>query len=295
MSVVSYEVAHALNQRAGRLGIPPATRVFGQRMKVHGELMEHGEVIAHPKLVDEGDELARRFIVRASARDALEEHAASEAIRRAAATRSRPMKTFEPSTLCFFYRHYTGERAETAMRGRYLGPAALIGSHGRSGSWVRFCGRAHLCATEHLRGVTLALTKGDSWTSCSGQPRRYRNNNEDLTTQPGPAPPVEDPTEPSREPEEPSRDDLDDGVETGDQSTPSEESGETVSSTESGGQSILWKERGTNHRQLALDEIPDEETAGNPQFKRARLEEPLTTNRRKLRTTTHHGSVPRKY
>ena len=59
-----------------------------------------------------------------------------------------------PGTLCFFHRHYPGKRAETAMRGRYLGPAALIGPHGRSSWWVRFGGRAYLCATEHLRGVT---------------------------------------------------------------------------------------------------------------------------------------------
>ena len=52
-----------------------ATRL---RMKVHGELTEHGEVVPHPKVVDEGDELARRFTIRASARDALERHAASE-------------------------------------------------------------------------------------------------------------------------------------------------------------------------------------------------------------------------
>ena len=87
MSVVSYEVAHALNQRAGRLGIRPH-EFFGQRMKVYGQLVEHGEVVFHPKVVDEGG-LARRFIIRASAREALEEHATSEAIRRAAATRSR--------------------------------------------------------------------------------------------------------------------------------------------------------------------------------------------------------------
>ena len=101
MSIVSFEVAHALNQRAGRLGIPTATRVFGQRMKLCGELMERGEVVLDPKVLDEGDELARRFIIRASAREALEEHAASEAIRREAATRSRPMKTFEPGSLLF--------------------------------------------------------------------------------------------------------------------------------------------------------------------------------------------------
>ena len=47
MSIVSCEVAHALDQRAGRLGIHPATRFFGQRLKVDGELMEHGEVVPH--------------------------------------------------------------------------------------------------------------------------------------------------------------------------------------------------------------------------------------------------------
>ena len=138
MSVVSYEVAHALNQKVGR---SPSDTSFRP-------------VVPHPKVVEEGDELATRFIIRTSVREALEEHAASEAVRRAAATRSWPMKTFEPCTLCFFYRHHPGKRADTAMRGRYLGPLALIGPHGRSGWWVRFGGRAHLCATEHLRGIT---------------------------------------------------------------------------------------------------------------------------------------------
>ena len=68
---------------------------------------------------------------------------------------------------------------------------------------------------------------------------------------------------------------MDDGKDTVDQLTPLEESGETVSSTDIGGQSILWKERGMNHGPPALAEIPDEETAGSPQFKRARMEKPL--------------------
>ena len=76
-------------------------------MKIYGELMEHGEVVLHPKVVDEGDELARTFH-HSGVRARREEHAASKAIRRAAATRSRPMKTFEPGTLCFFYRHTSG-------------------------------------------------------------------------------------------------------------------------------------------------------------------------------------------
>ena len=78
-SIVSYEVSHALIQRAGRLGIPPVTRLFGQRMKVHGELMEHG--VHHPTVVDQGAEQGRRFIMRTSSREALEEHVASKAIK----------------------------------------------------------------------------------------------------------------------------------------------------------------------------------------------------------------------
>ena len=161
--------------------------------------------------MDEGDELARRFIIRTSAREALEEHAASEAIRRAAATRSGPMRTFEPGTLCFRYRQYPGKRAETALRGRYLGPAALIGPHGRSCWWVRFGGRAYLCATEHLRGVTpdkldrlgALMNRETVGRAALKAAREVPENYEDLTSQPRPSPPAEVPTEPPREPEEP--------------------------------------------------------------------------------------------
>ena len=62
------------HQQRGRSGILPATRVFGQRMTVCSELVEHAEIVPHPTVVDERDELARRFIIRASAHQALEEH-----------------------------------------------------------------------------------------------------------------------------------------------------------------------------------------------------------------------------
>ena len=51
-------------------------------MEDHGELTEHGEVVPHPNVTDERDEVARCFILRASAQEPLERHAASEAIRR---------------------------------------------------------------------------------------------------------------------------------------------------------------------------------------------------------------------
>ena len=81
VSVVSCEVVYALNPRTG-VGNPPASRVFGQQTEVYGELMEHGEVVFHSNVVDERYQLARRFIIQASAREVLERHVASEATRR---------------------------------------------------------------------------------------------------------------------------------------------------------------------------------------------------------------------
>ena len=146
-SVVSYEVAR---EPKGRLGILPATRVCGQRMKVHGELVEHGEIFVRKWWTKETS--WQDVLLFGRPREKLWKNMPfPKRVRRAAATRSRPMKTFEPGTLCFFPR----KRAETAQGGRYFGPAALIGPHGRSSWWVMFGGRADLCATEHLRGVTL--------------------------------------------------------------------------------------------------------------------------------------------
>ena len=82
---------------------------------------------------------------------------------------------------------------------------------------------------------------------------------------------------------------------TGAQLTPPEESGETVSSKEIGGQPTFWKDRGTNREQPALAEIPGEETARALSLKVLVWRSPLTTNRKKWEKTTHHGSVPREH
>ena len=75
---------------------------------------------------------------------------------------------------------------------RYLGPAALVGPHGRSSSWVRFGGRACLCATEHLRGVTsdeaacLGLDERTQLHELRRAAQEVPENYEDLTSQPWP-------------------------------------------------------------------------------------------------------------
>ena len=78
------------------------------------------------------------------------------------------------------------------MRGRYLGPTAFIGPHGRSGWCVRFGGRASLCATEHLRGVTqdeadcLGLDERRELDELLRAAQEVPENYEDSTSQPGP-------------------------------------------------------------------------------------------------------------
>ena len=83
----------------------------------------------------------------------------------------------------------------------------------------------HICATEHLRGVT------PDEADCLGLDERRQldellrpENFEDLTSQPGP--PVEVPTDPRREPEAPSHDNLDIGMEAVEPMTPLEEAKE---------------------------------------------------------------------
>ena len=56
---------------------------------------------------------------------------------------------------------------------------------------------------------------------------------------------------------------------------------ETASSTGIGGQSSSWRGHGASIGQQALAEIPHGETAGSPQTKRARLEEPLEDEQEK--------------
>ena len=132
--------------------------------------------------------------------------------------------------LCFCYRHCPGKRAETAMRGRYLGPAALIGPHGAI--WWKSILVCHCTpARSHARRSGSRVDGRRQLDRAAG---KVPENDEDLTSQPGPPPPVEVPTDPPREPEEPSPHDLDIGMEAVEQMTPLEETRETESSTEIG-------------------------------------------------------------
>ena len=72
---------YALNQRTGGWESPSHTSVWSAN---EGLWRTDGtrKVVFHWNVVDERDQLARRFIIQASAREVLERHVASEAIRR---------------------------------------------------------------------------------------------------------------------------------------------------------------------------------------------------------------------
>ena len=139
--------------------------------------MEHGEVVPHPKVVDEGHELTRRFIIRATAREALEEHAASAAIRRAAATRSWQMKTFVLHvSLQTLPRQTSGNgnaRTMSGIRGfdRTSRSKWLVGAVWWKGI---LCALLNTCEeSRRTKRIAWASMRGDSWMSCFGHAQRY--------------------------------------------------------------------------------------------------------------------------
>ena len=70
MRTVLYEANHALNRRPGVTGIAPIVRLFGQNVKLKGELYSDGEeFVPHPDAANPGDELGKRFEIRKTARE----------------------------------------------------------------------------------------------------------------------------------------------------------------------------------------------------------------------------------
>ena len=255
-------------------------------MKVHGELMEHGWVFT-----------IRRWWTKEPSREDVSSFARQ---------RERPWKNMllpkqseeQLPHVPGWWEHSSPVPSDSFIDTnlsnewkRYLGPAALVGPIGRSSLWVRFGGRACLCTAEHLRGVTpdeadcLGLDERTQLHELRRTAQELPENYEDLTSQPGPPPPVEGPTKPPGEPEEPSRDDLDIGMDAVEPMALVEGAGETTSSTEVGEQSISRTGRGASIGQQALAEIPYGKTAESHQFTRARLENPLDRNRGKLGRT----------
>ncbi len=90
MKMAGVEAAAALNQRPGASGVSPGMMLFGQKLKMYGELYQDGEpAYHHLDGNDASTELGRRLQIRCSSRQATEAHYAKEMVRKTVAARAR--------------------------------------------------------------------------------------------------------------------------------------------------------------------------------------------------------------
>ena len=132
MKTAGVEAATALNQRPGASGISAAMMLFGQRLKLYGELYANGEPVHH---LDEGPgtTVYQRLLIRNTSKQALEAECAREMVRKSVAARTRLVEKKDVGELVFFYRCYPGVKARKAQaqRGCFLGPGIVIGFQGK--------------------------------------------------------------------------------------------------------------------------------------------------------------------
>ncbi len=155
MKYAGIEAASAVNQRPGSTGVSPGMMLFGQRLKLYGELYANGEpAYHHLDGNDASSELGRRLQIRCTARQATEAHYAKEMVRKTVAARTRLVDKVDVGETVFFYRCYPSLKAQKlqAQRGCYLGPGLVIGMQG-SNYWISYAGRCYLVAPEHLRSL----------------------------------------------------------------------------------------------------------------------------------------------
>ena len=130
--------------------------LFGQRLKLHGELYVDGEPVgAHPDANGFISTLARWVVIQKTSRQAFEKWHAKELLRHAVTARSRVFNNVSVGGLVFFYRNYLSPNARKmqAQRSRYLGPGLVIGQQGGN-VWVSYAGRCYLRALVRIRGLS---------------------------------------------------------------------------------------------------------------------------------------------
>jgi len=103
MKLAGIEAAAAVNQRPGASGVSPGMMLFGQRLKLYGELYADGEpAYHHLDGQDPSTELGRRLQIRCSAKQATEAHYAKEMVRKTVSARTRLVDKSEVGELfCF--------------------------------------------------------------------------------------------------------------------------------------------------------------------------------------------------
>ena len=154
MRMCGLEAVATLNQRPGPTGVSAAMMLFGQKLKMYGEIYANGEPHTHPDGTDRATDLGRRLEIRNSTRQAAEAHHAKELLRKTVAAKTRKVENTAVGEIIYFYRCYPGVKAQKlqAKRGCFLGPGVVIGKQGQN-VWVSYAGRCYLVAPEHVRSL----------------------------------------------------------------------------------------------------------------------------------------------
>ena len=156
------EAASAINQRPGPSGVSSSMLLFGQRLKLYGELYAQGAPAGHhPDADDPSSDLARRFKIRTSVQQAVVRHHAKDLVRKSVSARTRKVETAEAGDVVFFYRVYINAKAKRlqAQRGNWVGRSFVIGQPGGN-IWISHAGPCYLVALEHVRGLAPDETYG---------------------------------------------------------------------------------------------------------------------------------------
>ena len=96
MHFAGIEAANAVNHRPNGTGVSPGMMLFGQKLKLYGELYADGEPsFHHLDGNDAASELGRRLQIRCSSRQAAEAHYAKEMIRKTVSARTRLVEKTE--------------------------------------------------------------------------------------------------------------------------------------------------------------------------------------------------------
>ncbi len=113
MKYAGIEAASAVNHRPGASGVSPGMMLFGQKLKLYGELYANGEpAYHHLDGNDASSELGRRLQIRCSSRQATEAHYAKEMVRKTVAARTRIVDKVDVGETVFFYRCYPSLKAQ---------------------------------------------------------------------------------------------------------------------------------------------------------------------------------------
>ena len=161
------------NSREQIRGFTPIQHAFGRNPDVTGRLIPRPDQLPDDLVVENASEDFHRVArARAEAEKSLCDWQAQQRINRAMNSRSRPLATYSPGDLVFFWRTQEsgqGRRAPSSKHGRFLGPARILATEGRRNP-----------DGTTRAGSAIWLVRGRSLMKCSPEQLRHASAREEL-------------------------------------------------------------------------------------------------------------------